>query len=163
MMRYLEGEEIGPEELVAGLRAATLRSELVPILCGSALKNKGVQPMLDAIVDYLPSPLDVSAVTGLDPRSEEEVTREADLNAPFSALAFKIVADPHVGKLAYVRVYSGTMRSGTYALNSTKSQRERIGRLLQMHANHREEIEEVAAGNICAVIGLKNTFTGDTL
>ncbi len=163
MMRYLEGEEIGPEELVAGLRAATLRSELVPILCGSALKNKGVQPMLDAIVDYLPSPLDVPAVNGVDPRTEDEVTREADPNAPFSALAFKIVADPHVGKLAYVRVYSGTMRSGTYALNSTKGQRERIGRLLQMHANHREEIEEVAAGNICAVIGLKSTFTGDTL
>ncbi|MBA2276208.1 MAG: elongation factor G [Chloroflexia bacterium] len=163
MTRYLDGEEIGAEELVAGLRAATLCSELVPILCGSALKNKGVQPMLDSIVDYLPSPLDVPPMVGIDPRTEKELIREPDPNAPFSALAFKIAADPHVGKLAYVRVYSGIMQAGTYALNSTKGQRERIGRLLQMHANHREEITEVAAGNICAVIGLKTTFTGDTL
>jgi elongation factor G len=163
MMRYLEGDEISGEELVAALRAATIRSELVPILCGSALKNKGVQPMLDAIVDYLPSPLDVPAVIGTLPDSDEEVVRAADPNAPFAALAFKIATDPHVGKLTYIRVYSGTLKSGSYVSNPSKGQRERIGRLLQMHANHREEIPEVSAGNICAVIGLKSTFTGDTL
>ena len=162
-MRYLEGKEITPDELVAGLRKATLRSELVPILCGSALKNKGVQPMLDGIVDYLPSPLDVPPIVGINPDTDEEVTRAVDPKAPLSALAFKIATDPHVGKLCYIRVYSGTMQSGSYVTNSSKGQRERIGRLLQMHSNHREEIPEVAAGNICAVIGLKNTFTGDTL
>jgi len=161
--RFLEGEEISAPELVAGLRRATLRSELVPILCGSALKNKGVQPMLDGIVDYLPSPLDVPPIVGINPDTDEEVTRAVDPKAPLSALAFKIATDPHVGKLAYIRVYSGTMRSGSYVTNTSKDQRERIGRLLQMHSNHREEISEVAAGNICAVIGLKNTFTGDTL
>jgi elongation factor G len=162
-MRYLEGEEISVDELIAGLRKATINSELVPILCGSALKNKGVQPMLDGIVDFLPSPLDVPPMLGIDPRTDEEVAREVDPNAPFSALAFKIASDPHVGKLAYIRVYSGTLKSGSYVLNSTKDQRERIGRLLQMHSNHREEIAEVSAGNICAVIGLKSTYTGDTL
>jgi elongation factor G len=163
MMRYLEGEDITSEELVAGLRLGTLNSTLVPVMAGSALKNKGVQPMLDSIIDYLPSPLDVPPVRGTEPKTEEEVTRKADPSAPFAALAFKIVSDPHVGKLSYVRVYSGTMRSGSYALNSTKGRRERVGRLLQMHSNHREEIPEVAAGNIAAVIGLKDTTTGDTL
>ena len=162
-MRYLEGEEITPEELVAGIRAATLRSEIVPVLAGSSLKNKGVQPMLDAIVDYLPSPLDIPPVHGTNPKTDEEVVREADPNAPLAALAFKIAADPHVGKLCYVRVYSGTMKSGSYVLNTTKGDRERVGRLLLMHANHREEIQEVSAGNICAVIGFKSTVTGDTL
>jgi elongation factor G len=162
-MRYLEGESISPDELIAGLRKATIRSELVPILCGSALKNKGVQPMLDGIVDYLPSPLDVPPVVGTLPGSDEEVVRAPDPTAPFSALAFKIASDPHVGKLAYVRVYSGTLKSGSYVLNTTKDNRERIGRVLLMHSNHREEVSEVTAGNICAVIGLKSTFTGDTL
>jgi elongation factor G len=163
MMRYLEDEEISTEELKTALRAATIRSELVPILNGSALKNKGVQPMLDAVVEYLPSPLDVPAIKGTDPKSGNEMTRETDPSAPLAALAFKVQADPHVGRLTFIRVYSGTMQSGSYAYNTVKGERERIGRLLQMHANHREEIESVSAGDICAVIGLKNTFTGDTL
>jgi elongation factor G len=163
MMRYLEGEEITSDELVAGIRAATLRSEIVPVLCGTALKNKGVQPMLDSIVDYLPSPLDVPPVHGIDPKTDEEVIREADPAAPLVALAYKIAVDPHVGKLCYVRVYSGTLKSGSYTLNTSKGERERVGRLLLMHANHREEVEEIAAGNIGAVIGLKSTTTGDTL
>jgi elongation factor G len=163
MTRYLDDEEITPAELLAGLRKATLASELVPVLCGSALKNKGVQPMLDAIVDYLPSPLDVEAVTGINPRTGDEEVRSVEDGQPFSALAFKIAADPHVGKLAFIRVYSGKLESGSYVLNSTKGDRERVGRLLQMHANSREEIPSVSAGNICAVIGLKTTFTGDTL
>ncbi|MEX1158019.1 MAG: elongation factor G, partial [Thermomicrobiales bacterium] len=163
MLRYLDDEEISVEELQAALRRATINSELVPILNGSSLKNKGVQRMLDAIVDYLPSPMDVPPVTGIHPKTGEEEARPTDVDAPFSALAFKVQADPHVGRLTFIRVYSGTMVSGSYAFNSTKGERERIGRLLQMHANHREEIETVGAGNICAVIGLKNTFTGDTL
>lgn len=163
LVRYLEGEELTADELRAGLRAATLASSLVPVLCGSALKNKGVQPMLDAIVQYLPSPEDVEDVHGIDPRTEEELTRSVQPGQPLSALAFKIQSDPHVGKLTYIRVYSGTLASGSYALNSTKGDRERVGRLLRMHANHREEIQQVEAGDICAVIGLKNTTTGDTL
>ncbi len=163
LMRYLEGEEISVEELKLALRAATARSELVPVLNGTALKNKGVQRMLDAVVDYLPSPLEIPAIQGTVPGSEEVETRETDPDAPFSALAFKIMADPHVGRLAFIRVYSGTMQSGSYVLNSTKGQRERVGRLLQMHANSREEIDSISAGDICAVIGLKSTFTGDTL
>lgn len=163
MVRYLDGEELSPEEIREGLRKATLANELVPVLCGSALKNKGVQPMLDAIAWYLPSPLNVPPVIAEDPRTGEVVTREVDPNAPFSALAFKIAADPHVGKLAFIRVYSGTLESGSYVQNTTKGSRERVGRLLQMHANSREEIPQVRAGNICAIIGLKNTFTGDTL
>ena len=163
MMKYLEGEELTAEDLVAGLRAGTLASTLVPVMCGSSLKNKGVQPMLDAIIDYLPSPLDVPPVHGTDPKTGEELTRKPDPDAPLAALAFKIAADPHVGKLAYVRVYSGTMTSGTYVLNSSKRQRERVGRVLQMHSNHREEIPAIAAGNIAAVIGFKSTTTGDTL
>ncbi len=162
-MRYLEGEELTNDELRAGLRAATLNNLLVPVLCGSALKNKGVQPMLDAIIEYLPSPEDVEAVRGTDPKTDQEVIRSVEDGQPFSALAFKIQADPHVGKLTYIRVYSGSLASGSYALNSTKGERERVGRLLQMHANTREEIPAVHAGNICAVIGLKNTTTGDTL
>ena len=164
MMQYLEGEEISAEALIAGIRAATLRSEIVPILCGTSLRNKGVQPMLDAIVDYLPSPLDLPPTVGLDPKDEEkQITRETDPEAPLAALAFKIATDPHVGSLTFIRVYSGTLKSGSYVLNSTKGQRERVGRILLMHANHREEVDEVAAGNLCAVIGLKNTTTGDTL
>ncbi|MBA3379832.1 MAG: elongation factor G [Chloroflexota bacterium] len=162
-MKYLEGQEITVEELKAGLRKATLAGKLVPVLTGSALKNKGVQPMLDAVIDFLPSPLDVPSVTGIDPKSEDEVQRAADPAAPFSALAFKIATDPHVGKITFIRVYSGTLQSGSRVLNSTKGDTERISRMVLMHANDREEIKEISAGNICAVIGLKNTFTGDTL
>jgi elongation factor G len=161
--KYLEAEEIGADELRRALRAGTLAYRIVPVLCGSALKNKGVQPMLDAVIDYLPSPLDVPAVSGTDPRSGEELTRETDPSAPFSALAFKIAADPFVGKLAFFRVYSGTLKTGSYVYNSTKGTKERVGRILQMHANHREEIDQVSAGDIAAAVGLKNTTTGDTL
>jgi elongation factor G len=136
---------------------------LVPVLCGSSLKNKGVQQLLDAVIDYLPSPLDVPPVKGIVPGQDEPVERPTDENAPFSALVFKIVADPYVGRLAYFRVYSGKMATGTYVLNSTKNKKERVGRLLQMHANHREDIQEVYAGDIAAIVGLKDTFTGDTL
>ena len=163
MMRYLEDETITTDELRSALRAATISSTLVPVLCGTALKNKGVQRMLDAIVDYLPSPADVPPVEGLNPTTGEPETRSTDPEEPFSALAFKIVTDPHVGRLAYVRVYSGQMVAGSYVLNSTKGERERIGRLLRMHANHREEVTAISAGDIGAVIGLKSTFTGDTL
>ncbi len=163
MMRYLEDEEISTDELRAALRTATIAGTLVPILCGTALKNKGVQRMLDAIVDYLPSPSDVPPVQGIIPSTGEPDIRTTDPDEPFSALAFKIVSDPHVGRLAYVRVYSGQMSSGSYVQNSTKDQRERVGRLLRMHANHREEIDTIYAGDIGAVIGLKSTFTGDTL
>ena len=164
MMQYLEGEEITSEQLVAGIRAATLKSEIVPILCGTSLRNKGVQPMLDGIVDYLPSPLDLPPTVGLDPKDEEtQITRETDPEAPLAALAFKVATDPHVGSLTFIRVYSGTLRSGSYVFNTSKDQRERVGRILLMHANHREEVDEVSAGNLCAVIGLKNTTTGDTL
>ncbi|MEJ7900992.1 MAG: elongation factor G [Thermomicrobiales bacterium] len=162
-MKYLEGEEITVDELKAGLRKATLAGKLVPVLTGSALKNKGVQPMLDAVIDFLPSPIDVPAVTGIDPKTEGEIQRAADPAAPFSALAFKIATDPHVGKITFIRVYSGTLQSGSRVLNSTKGDTERISRMVLMHANDREEIKEISAGNICAVIGLKNTFTGDTL
>jgi len=166
---FLEGEDIGVEELKAALRRATISNRLVPVLCGSALKNKGVQRMLDAVVDYLPSPLDVpplqATLPGADPAAEdvELIARLPDDNEPFSALVFKIVADPFVGKLAYFRVYSGKIEAGSYVLNSTKGQKERIGRLLQMHANHREEIKEVYAGDIAAMVGPKQTFTGDTI
>jgi len=161
--KFLEGEEIGADELRRALRAGTLAYKIVPVLTGSALKNKGVQPMLDAVIDYLPSPLDVPPVAGKDPRSGEERTLETDPDAPFSALAFKIVADPFVGKLAFFRVYSGTLKTGSYVYNSTKGEKERVGRILQMHANHREEIASVGAGDIAAAVGLKNTTTGDTL
>lgn len=162
-LKYLEGEEIQPEELKAVLRRATLRSELVPVLCGAALRNKGVQPVLDAVVDYLPSPLDVPAMEGEHPESGEQVRREASDLEPLSALVFKIVSDPYVGRLAYLRVYSGVLQSGRRVLNATKNRKERIGRLLRMHANRREEIEEVHAGDIGAVVGLKQSFTGDTI
>ena len=161
--KFLEGQEIGSDELRRALRAGTLAYKFVPVLCGSALKNKGVQPMLDAVIDYLPSPLDVPPVSGLDPRSGEPVTCATDINAPFSALAFKIAADPYVGKLAFFRVYSGTLKTGSYVYNSTKGHRERVGRILQMHANHREEIDSIGAGDIASAVGLKNTTTGDTL
>ncbi len=160
---YLEGEAIGPERMIAVLREATLAYRIVPVLCGSALKNKGVQPMLDAVLDFLPSPLDVPPVHGLDPRSGEDAVRHTDPGEPFAALAFKIAADPYVGKLAFFRVYSGTLKTGSYVYNSSKGHKERVGRLLQLHANHREEIDQVSAGDIAAVVGLKNTFTGDTL
>jgi elongation factor G len=161
--KFLEGEEIGAAELRAALRKGTLAYQIVPVLTGSALKNKGVQPMLDAVVDYLPSPLDVPPVTGKDARGDAEVTRATDPSEPFTALAFKIAADPFVGTLAFFRVYSGTLKTGSYVYNSTKGQKERVGRILQMHANHREEIDQVSAGDIAAAVGLKNTTTGDTL
>jgi elongation factor G len=161
--RYLEGEKIGPEELQHSLRQATLDLQLVPVLCGSALKNKGVQTLLDAVVDYLPAPCDVPPITGANPRTGEEVIREATDEGPFSALVFKIVADPYVGRLAYVRIYSGHVASGTTVYNTTKSQNERFGRLMEMHANSREDVQEAFAGDILAAVGLKNTFTGDTL
>jgi elongation factor G len=161
--KFLEGEEIGPDELRAALRKGTLAYQIVPVLTGSALKNKGVQPMLDAVVDYLPSPLDVPPVSGKDARTGEEVTRSTDPGEPFAALAFKIAADPFVGTLAFFRVYSGTLKTGSYIYNSSKGQKERVGRILQMHANHREEIDSVSAGDIAAAVGLKNTTTGDTL
>jgi elongation factor G len=161
--KFLEGEEITVAELRAALRRATIAGKLVPVLCGSALKNKGVQAMLDAVVDYLPSPLDIPAPTAISLRNERPVQLTVDDNKPFVALAFKIVADPFVGRLAYFRVYSGSLAAGSYVYNSAKGQKERIGRLLQMHANHREDIERIYAGDICAAVGLKNTFTGDTL
>lgn len=163
MNRYLEGEEIEEEQLRTALRKATVAVEIVPVLCGTSYKNKGVQPLLDAVISYLPSPLDVPAVHGLVPEKETEASRKADDNEPFSALAFKIMADPYVGKLTYIRVYSGKLESGSYVYNSTKGKRERVGRVLRMHANHREEIKEIAAGDIVAIVGLKNTVTGDTL
>jgi elongation factor G len=162
-LKYLEGEEITRDELVAALRRATIAGTLVPVLCGSALKNKGVQAMLDAVIAYLPSPLDIPALVGTDPDTGESATRAVDDNAPFSALVFKIVSDPFVGRLSYLRVYSGTLTKGSSVENSTKGKTERVGRLLRMHANHREDIDEIRAGDICAAVGLRNTFTGDTL
>jgi elongation factor G len=161
--KYLEGEPIGEEELRAALRQGTLTSRLVPVLCGSAFRNKGVQPLLDAIVDYLPSPLDLPPVQGVHPRTGEAVVRHPSEEEPFTALAFKIVSDPYVGKLTYFRVYAGRLRAGSYVYNSTKGQRERVSRILQMHANHREDIPEVTAGNVVAAVGLRITTTGDTL
>ncbi len=161
--RYLEGEEMSPEELVIGLRKGTVQSRISPVLCGSSYRNKGVQPLLDAIVDYLPSPLDVPPVQGTVPGTDVALTRQSSDDEPFSALAFKIMTDPYVGKLAFFRVYSGRLQAGSYVYNSTKGKRERIGRILQMHANHREEIQEVTAGDIAAAVGLRDTSTGDTL
>jgi len=162
-MKYLEGEEITKEELVIALRKAVIANKLVPVLCGSSLKNKGVQAMLDAVVAFLPSPLDIPPPTGTDPDSEEVITREVKDDAPFCALVSKIVSDPYVGRLSYLRVYSGTLTKGAAVENSTKGKSERVGRLLRMHANHREDIDEIRAGDICAAVGLRNTFTGDTL
>ena len=164
MMKYLDGEELTKEELKAALRKATINNEIIPVICGSSYKNKGVQEMIDLVVDYLPSPIDIPAVKGIsvdDP--DVELEREASDDAPMSALAFKIATDPFVGRLAFTRVYSGVMESGTYVLNSTKGKKERIGRLVKMHANSREEISELRAGDLGAIVGLKNTTTGDTL
>jgi elongation factor G len=161
--KYLGEEEITPEDLRRALREGTLAGTCVPVICGSAFKNKGVQPMLDAVVDFLPSPIDLPPIIGLDMKGVEELERPSDDDAPFSALAFKIMSDPHVGKLTYFRVYSGTIEKGATVLNSTKDRKERIGRILQMHANHREDKDAVFAGDIVACVGLKNTTTGDTL
>jgi elongation factor G len=163
MMKYLEGEEPSPEEIKRGIRKGTLAVQMVPLLCGSAFKNKGVQPLLDAIVDYMPAPTDVASVQGVKPDTGEEDFRSAKDDGPFSALAFKIMTDPYVGRLTFFRVYSGTAKAGSYVYNSTKGKRERLGRILRMHANHREEITHVYAGDIVAAIGLKFTGTGDTL
>jgi elongation factor G len=163
MMKVLEGEDYSPEEVRAALRKATIACEITPVICGASFKNKGVQQLLDAIIDFLPSPLDIPAIKGIDLKTEAEVERHADLKEPFSALAFKVMTDPYVGKLTYFRVYSGTLDAGSYVLNATKDKKERIGRLLEMHSNSREDVEKVGAGDICAAVGLKDTTTGDTL
>ncbi|MGP4077560.1 elongation factor G [Halobacillus sp. K22] len=163
MMQYLEGEEITNDQLKAAVRTATLSVDFYPVFCGSAFKNKGVQLLIDGVIDYLPSPLDVPPIEGHVPQTEEPVVRKADDNAPFSALAFKVATDPYVGKLTFFRVYSGTLNAGSYVKNSTKDKRERVGRILQMHANSREEISTVYAGDIAGAVGLKDTGTGDTL
>ncbi|MHB8171891.1 MAG: elongation factor G [Thermincolia bacterium] len=163
MMKYLDGEELTEEELRKGLRKATIAVKFIPVLCGSSFKNKGVQALLDAVVDYMPAPVDVPAIKGIHPDTGEEDKRNSSDSDHFSALAFKIMADPYVGKLAFFRVYSGVLNSGSYVFNSTKNKKERIGRILQMHANHREEISEVHTGDIAAAVGLKDTTTGDTL
>ena len=163
MMKFLEGEELTRDEIIATIRKQTIKGEMIPMTCGAAYKNKGVQMMLDAIVDFMPSPLDIPAIKGVIPSTEEEAERPADDKGPFAALAFKIMADPYVGKLAFFRVYSGSIEAGSYVYNSTKGHKERIGRILQMHANDRKEIERVYAGDIAAAVGLKNTTTGDTL
>ncbi|MBC2721288.1 elongation factor G [Desulfosporosinus sp.] len=163
MMKYLEGEELTEKEIRDGIRRGVVGNKFIPVICGSAFKNKGVQPLLDAVVEYMPSPLDVPPINGVHPDTGAEDHRTASDSEPFSALAFKIMADPFVGKLAFFRVYSGVLGSGSYVFNSTKGKRERIGRILQMHANHREEIQEVRSGDIAAAVGLKDTSTGDTL
>ena len=163
MMKYLEGEEITNEELKAAIRKATINVEFFPVLCGSAFKNKGVQLMLDAVLDYLPSPLDIPAIKGINPDTDEQEERPASDEAPFAALAFKIMTDPFVGRLTFFRVYSGVLQSGSYVLNTSKGKRERIGRILQMHANSRQEIDTVYSGDIAAAVGLKDTTTGDSL
>jgi elongation factor G len=162
MMKYLEGEEISVEEIKAAMRKGVIANQIVPVFCGSSYKNKGVQQMLDAVVEYMPSPLDVPAINGVTEDGEEDA-RHADDNEPMSALAFKIATDPFIGKLAFARVYSGIMKSGSYVYNSTKGKKERIGRLVRMHANHKEDVEELRAGDLGAIVGLKNTTTGDTL
>ncbi|CAM3232904.1 elongation factor G [Vagococcus fessus] len=162
-MKYLEGEEISIEELNAAIRRATINVELFPVYCGSAFKNKGVQLMLDGVIDYLPAPTDVAAITGINPDTDEEVVVPSTDDAPFAALAFKVMTDPFVGRLTFFRVYSGVLQSGSYVKNASKGKRERVGRILQMHANSREEISEVYAGDIAAAVGLKDTTTGDTL
>lgn len=163
MEKYLEGEELTEEEIKRAIRTATIANAMNPVLCGSAYKNKGVQPLLDAIVDYMPAPTDVPDIKGVDPQTDEPTTRKSSDEEPFAALAFKIATDPYVGKLAFTRIYSGTVESGSYVYNSTKGKRERIGRILMMHANKREEIDKAYAGDIVAIIGLKDTTTGDTL
>ena len=164
MMKYLEGEEVSEEEIKAAIRKGTIEKKIFPCLCGSAYKNKGVQALLDAIVDYMPSPLDIPAVQGTDPKDEEKILeRKAGDNEPLAALAFKVVTDPYVGKLIYARIYSGTIESGSYIYNATKGKKERVGRILQMHSNKQEEIETGYCGDIVALLGLKNTTTGDSL
>ena len=163
LMKYLEGEDPSIEEIKTAIRTMTIAGKMIPVICGSSYKNKGVQMLLDAVVDYMPSPLDIPAIKGIIPETEIEESRPANDKGPFSALAFKIMADPFVGKLAFFRVYSGTLKSGSYVYNSTKDKKERIGRILQMHANRREDIEEVYSGDIAAAVGLKDTTTGDTL
>ncbi|MEJ6949586.1 elongation factor G [Natronospora cellulosivora (SeqCode)] len=163
MMRYLEGEEIEEKEIRSLLRESVINVDMIPVLCGSAFKNKGVQLLMDSVVEFMPSPVDVPAVKGINPETNEEDNRPSSDDAPFSALAFKIMADPYVGKLAFFRVYSGILEAGSYVYNSTKDNRERVGRILQMHANHREERDDVYAGDLAAAVGLKNTSTGDTL
>ena len=163
MEMYLEGKEIPTDKIRRAIRQATVAVEMIPVVCGTSYRNKGVQKLLDAVVDYMPSPLDIPAISGVNPKTDAEETREASDTAPFSALAFKIATDPYVGRLSFIRVYSGVLNTGSAVLNSTKGQRERIGRILQMHANHREDIETVYSGDIAAVIGLKNSTTGDTL
>ena len=163
MMKYLEGEELTEEEIMTGIRKQTIACKMTPVCCGSSYKNKGVQPLLDAIVAFMPAPTDIPHIKGVNPETGEEGERPSSDEEPFAALAFKIMTDPYVGKLAFFRVYSGTLESGSYVYNSTKGKRERIGRILQMHANHRQEIEKVYAGDIAAAVGLKDTTTGDTL
>jgi len=163
MMKYLEGEEITEEEIKKVLREGTIGLKFFPMLCGAAFKNKGVQPLLDAVVDYLPSPLDIPPVKGVNPKTGEEEERPASYDAPFSALAFKILTDPYVGQLTFIRVYSGLMESGSYVYNATRNKKERLARILRMHANKREEIPVLGAGDIAAAVGLRETFTGDTL
>ncbi len=163
MMKYLEGEEISVEEIKKAIRKATIECKVCPVVCGSSYKNKGIQPMLDAVIDFMPAPTDIPAIKGINPETEEEEERPASDEEPFAALAFKIMADPFVGKLAFFRVYSGTLSSGSYVYNSSKDKKERIGRILQMHANHRKELEIVYSGDIAAAVGLKDTGTGDTL
>jgi elongation factor G len=162
MMKFLEGEAVGEAELIAAIRKGTIAQKIFPVFLGSALKNKGVQLLLDAVVDYLPSPLDIPPIKGRT-ESGEEVERPADPNGPLAALAFKIMADPYVGRLTFIRVYSGTLKSGSYVVNTTKGRKERVARLLQMHANNRQEVEELRAGELGAVVGLKETITGDSL
>jgi elongation factor G len=163
MMKYLEGQELTEDEIKNGIRIATIKVQMIPVACGSSYKNKGVQRLMDAVVDYMPSPLDIPAIKGTSIDGESELERPADDSQPFAALAFKIMADPYVGKLCFFRVYSGKLSSGSYVLNASKGKRERIGRILQMHANHREEIDMVYSGDIAAAVGLKDTTTGDTL
>ena len=163
MEKYFEGEELSIEEIKSCIRKSTIANEMVPVCCGTSYRNKGVQKLLDAIVDFMPSPLDIGAVHGIDPKTGKEVTREVSDDAPFSALAFKIAADPFVGKLCFTRVYSGIAQSGSTVYNSTKGKHERLGRILQMHANHRADLDQCYCGDICAVVGVKNTTTGDTL
>ena len=162
-LKYLNGETLTPEEIIRGIRIGTLKAKMTPVLCGSSFRNRGVQGLLDAVVNFLPAPTDIPAVRGIEPSSGDELKRLVDEGEPLSALAFKIATDPYVGKLTYFRVYSGVLKTGSYVYNSTRKQRERVSRLLQMHANHREEIPEVKAGDIAAAVGLKDTVTGDTL
>ncbi len=163
MEKYLMEEEISEDEILAAIRKATIAKDITPVMCGTALKNKGVQAMLDRVISFMPSPLDVNAVKGVKPHTEEEVTREADVDAPFSALAFKIMTDPYVGKLTFARVYSGTLEKGSYVLNSSTGNKERVGRLLEMHANDKKDLDKAQAGDIVAVVGIKEVYTGDTL